>query len=140
MGSKAWQMILAASGKCHRQNEIRELSQLVPGRAVRETGQGRVEATEAYATAIFPAACMKSGSGRNTNSGYPSCPISGRSRPATSVSMETRCPRMMSRIQLRTKLKVNTKPTSVAQPTICATNWLAVSIEQPGYGAGNAVP
>ncbi len=57
MCSKAWQMILAASGKCHSKNEI-ENSVRSPRPLARAIGQGDVKATEAYATAIFPAACI----------------------------------------------------------------------------------
>ena len=46
----------------------------------------------------------------------------------------------MSRIQFRTKLKVNTKPTSVATTNNLRHKLAGISIEQAGYGAGNAVP
>ncbi len=68
MCSKAWQKILAASGKCHSKNEFENFVG-PPQPLARAIGQGEVKSTEAYATAIFSAACIKSGSGRNMNSG-----------------------------------------------------------------------
>jgi hypothetical protein len=68
MCSKAWQMILAASGKCHSKNEFENFVSS-PQPLAHAIGQGEVKATETYATAIFSAACIKSGSGRKTNSG-----------------------------------------------------------------------
>jgi hypothetical protein len=58
IGSKAWQMILAALRKMPQVKRILKIMPVRPGPVVREIGPEQVSAMEAYATAIFSAACM----------------------------------------------------------------------------------
>src|SRR4051794_8255494 len=98
--------------------------EVLPGRSIRRMRRS------GWQVALPPrsfvqAALANTVSGRKTNSGYPSCPISGMSRPFSSLSAETRCPMVYSSTMLTAKLSVKTTPSSVEMPTSCAASWPA---------------
>src|SRR2546430_12970953 len=70
-------------------------------------------------------------------SGYANAPISGRSRPSSSTSADTRWPPTTSSVTLYAAYAMAPTATKlVRSPTSCATNWLASPYNSPRTAPG----